>query len=288
MAKIEYPAEVWARLREVWETSPKITWDNLVKQVGDELACDMPSGSVVRRKSLTEKWKKRAKGLVKKNARELNKEIKKLTSDLTSQNDGHEESQDADIEPETDSQEPVKNQSEIVVRNGQNRQSYQEKTNTPVSQLTAAMIIKKNRARLADLGDLAGDTITSVIHIRDEVINLDLEGLDAEATELALNKIKFKMGLINQVVELNMKQSITLSNIAKAESIFWGLELEDLKDQSEVQARRTAVIDDSAAKLAAARQQMALKKKEAFRRKLAIIEAGDYDPENDVPEEDVA
>lgn len=288
MAKIEYPAEIWARLREVWETSPKITWDNLVKQVGEELGCDVPSGSVVRRKSLTEKWKKKAKGLVKKNARELNKEIKKLTNDLTSQNDSQNNSQDDDIQTENASQKSVKNQSEIVVRNGQNQQNTQQKNTTYINHLTAATIIKKNRARLADLGDLAGDTITSVIHIRDEVINLDLEGLDEAATDLALNKIKFKMGLINQVVELNMKQSITLSNIAKAEAIFWGLEIEDLKDQSEMQSRRTAVIEDSSAKLAAAREQMALKKKEAFKRKLAIIEAGDYDPENDVPEEDVA
>lgn len=65
--------------KKVYESSPKITWQGLVDQVGEELGCEMPSPSVVRRKALAEKWKKKAKSLVKKTAQELNKEIKKLT-----------------------------------------------------------------------------------------------------------------------------------------------------------------------------------------------------------------
>jgi len=49
----------------------------LVDQVGEELGCVMPSASVVRRKAIAEKWKKRAKSLFKKSAQQLNKEIKK-------------------------------------------------------------------------------------------------------------------------------------------------------------------------------------------------------------------
>ncbi len=77
--KIEYSEEIWNRLKEVYESSPKITWQALVDHVGEELGCEMPSPSVVRRKALAEKWKKKAKSLVKKTAQELNKEIKKLT-----------------------------------------------------------------------------------------------------------------------------------------------------------------------------------------------------------------
>ena len=64
--------------KEVYESSPKITWQGLVDQVGEELGCEMPSPSVVRRKALAE-IKGKAKSLVKKTAQELNKEIKKLT-----------------------------------------------------------------------------------------------------------------------------------------------------------------------------------------------------------------
>lgn len=80
--KIEYSEEIWNRLKEVYESSPKITWQALVDQVGEELGCEMPSPSVVRRKALAEKWKKKAKSLVKKTAQELNKEIKKLTKKI--------------------------------------------------------------------------------------------------------------------------------------------------------------------------------------------------------------
>lgn len=76
--KIEYSEEIWNRLKEVYESSPKITWQALVDHVGEELGCEMPSPSVVRRKALAEKWKKKAKSLVKKTAQELNKEIKKI------------------------------------------------------------------------------------------------------------------------------------------------------------------------------------------------------------------
>ena len=89
MAVQSYPQEVWDRLKEVFETSPKLTWQQLVDLVGEEMGCDMPSASVVRRKALAEKWKKRTKSLVKKSARELNNEIKKMTS----QNAGRKNSQ---------------------------------------------------------------------------------------------------------------------------------------------------------------------------------------------------
>ncbi|EYS48571.1 hypothetical protein K004_4055, partial [Acinetobacter baumannii 16553_8] len=102
--KIEYSEEIWNRLKEVYESSPKITWQALVDQVGEELGCEMPSPSVVRRKALAEKWKKKAKSLVKKTAQELNKEIKKLTK----KNNGQEDTQNTDKSEKSDSQNSVK------------------------------------------------------------------------------------------------------------------------------------------------------------------------------------
>lgn len=88
--KIEYSEEIWNRLKEVYESSPKITWQGLVDQVGEELGCEMPSPSVVRRKALAEKWKKKAKSLVKRQLRSL---IKRLKID---QNNGQEDTQDTE------------------------------------------------------------------------------------------------------------------------------------------------------------------------------------------------
>lgn len=273
MAVQSYSQEIWDRLKLVYESSPKITWQKLVDQVGEELGCEMPSPSVVRRKAIAEKWKKCTKNLVKKTARELNNEIKKLTRKKTSQ----ESTQSSENKGENDSQNNVKNPSNIVDIWGQKSKEKNEFSKAGLNRLTSAQIIQNNRYRLADLGQLAGDTITSVIHIRDEVLQLDISNLNAEDAEALkiINGLKFKMGLISQIVDLNVKQSITLANIAKSEALFWGFEIEELKDQSEVQSKRSAVVSGAEERMRLAKEKMTTDKKAAFARKLAMIEAGD-------------
>ncbi|EOE2299229.1 hypothetical protein Q4395_18260 [Acinetobacter baumannii] len=272
--KIEYSEEIWNRLKEVYESSPKITWQALVDQVGEELGCEMPSPSVVRRKALAEKWKKKAKSLVKKTAQELNKEIKKLTK----KNNGQEDTQDTEKSEKSDSQKSVKKTSNIAEFNSQNSKNSGHnnggRSTVNENYLKSALVVKNNRIRAHKLGELITDTIDSVIHIRDEVLNLN------NPTEEQLALVKFKMGLICQVVDLNVKQSISISNIAKTEAMFWGLDVDDLKDQSEVQARRSSVISGAEERMAIAKANMKRKKEEAFMRKLALIEAGEVESED--------
>lgn len=272
--KIEYSEEIWNRLKEVYESSPKITWQVLVDQVGEELGCEMPSPSVVRRKALAEKWKKKAKSLVKKTAQELNKEIKKLTK----KNNGQEDTQDTEKTEKSNSQNSVKKTSNIAEFNSQNSKNSGHnnggRSTVNENYLKSALVVKNNRIRAHKLGELITDTIDSVIHIRDEVLNLN------NPTEEQLALVKFKMGLISQVVDLNVKQSISISNIAKTEALFWGLDVDDLKDQSEVQARRSSVISGAEERMAIAKANMKKKKEEAFMRKLALIEAGEVEPED--------
>ncbi|EHU2621990.1 hypothetical protein AZH00_RS07595 [Acinetobacter baumannii] len=272
--KIEYSEEIWNRLKEVYESSPKITWQALVDQVGEEIGCEMPSPSVVRRKALAEKWKKKAKSLVKKTAQELNKEIKKLTK----KNNGQEDTQNTDKSEKSDSQNSVKKTSNIAEFNSQNSKNNGNnnggRSTVNENYLKSALVVKNNRIRAHKLGELITDTIDSVIHIRDEVLNLN------NPTEDELALVKFKMGLISQVVDLNVKQSISISNIARTEAMFWGLDVDDLKDQSEVQARRSSVISGAEERMAIAKANMKKKKEEAFMRKLALIEAGEVEPED--------
>ncbi|MFH3965092.1 hypothetical protein WDA57_20805 [Acinetobacter nosocomialis] len=272
--KIEYSEEIWNRLKEVYESSPKIPWQGLVDQVGEELGCEMPSPSVVRRKALAEKWKKKAKSLVKKTAQELNKEIKKLTK----KNNGQEDTQDTEKTVKSNSQNSVKKTSNIAEFNSQNSKNSGHnnggRSTVNENYLKSALVVKNNRIRAHKLGELITDTIDSVIHIRDEVLNLN------NPTEEQLALVKFKMGLICQVVDLNVKQSISISNIARTEAMFWGLDVDDLKDQSEVQARRSSVISGAEERMAIAKANMKKKKEEAFMRKLALIEAGEVEPDD--------
>ena len=279
MAVQSYPQEVWDRLKKVFETSPKLTWQQLVDLVGEEMGCDMPSASVVRRKALAEKWKKRTKSLVKKSARELNNEIKKMTSQKT----GKKNSQADDSKDENNEEEAVKNPSFLPASASHDRENFDNQSKLHKNKLTSASIIRKNRNRWASLGELAGDTIDSVIHIRDEVLQIDINGPITEETEWVLKNVKFKMGLISQIVELNVKQSITLTNIARSEALFWGFEQEDLKDLSEVLARRSAVVAGSEQKLLEAKAKMKEGKRAAFQRKLEIIEAGESEEDEFPP-----
>ncbi|SSM54478.1 Uncharacterised protein [Acinetobacter baumannii] len=273
--KIEYSEEIWNRLKEVYESSPKITWQGLVDHVGEELGCEMPSPSVVRRKALAEKWKKKAKSLVKKSAQELNKEIKKLTN----KNNGQDESQGSENKEKTNSQNSVKKTSNIAEFNSQNSKNNGQNNGGSSSinenYLKSALVVKNNRVRAHKLGGLIDDTIDSVIHVRDEILRLE------NPTEDQLALVKFKMGIICQIVDLNVKQSISVSNIAKVEAQFWGLDVDDLKDQSEVQARRSSVISGAEERMAIAKANMKKKKEDAFMRKLALVEAGEIEPESD-------
>ncbi len=273
--KIEYSEEIWNRLKEVYESSPKITWQGLVDHVGEELGCEMPSPSVVRRKALAEKWKKKAKSLVKKSAQELNKEIKKLTN----KNNGQDDSQDSENKGKSNSQNSVKKVSNIAEFNSQNSknngQSNGGSSSVNENYLKSALVVKNNRVRAHKLGGLIDDTIDSVIHVRDEILRLH----NPTDEELAL--VKFKMGIICQIVDLNVKQSISVSNMAKVEAQFWGLDVDDLKDQSEVQARRSSVISGAEERMAIAKANMKKKKEEAFMRKLELVEAGEIEPEDD-------
>ncbi|MCU4525907.1 hypothetical protein [Acinetobacter pittii] len=272
--KIEYSEEIWNRLKEVYESSPKITWQGLVDHVGEELGCEMPSPSVVRRKALAEKWKKKAKSLVKKSAQELNKEIKKLTN----KNNGQNNPQSTENKEKCNSQNSVKKTSNIAEFNSQNSKNNGQNNGGSSSinenYLKSALVVKNNRVRAHKLGGLIDDTIDSVIHVRDEILRLN----NPTDEELAL--VKFKMGIICQIVDLNVKQSISVSNIAKVEAQFWGLDVDDLKDQSEVQARRSSVISGAEERMAIAKANMKKKKENAFMRKLALVEAGEIEPED--------
>ncbi|ENU27050.1 hypothetical protein [Acinetobacter modestus] len=280
MAVQSYSQEIWDRLKLVYESSPKITWQKLVDQVGEELGCEMPSPSVVRRKAIAEKWKKCAKNLVKKNAKQINDEIKNLTSKMTSQK----EAQDYENKEENGSQKSVKNPSKVSVYDDEFARNAQRSKVADTNKLTATRIIRENRLRSVKLASLIDSSLDSLVSVRKDFQELDLK----TATEDDIGMIKFKMAVTSQFIEQNLKQSISIANVAKIDAMFWGLTEEDLKDQSEIQAKRSAVVAGAEERMRLAKEKMATDKKAAFARKLAMIEAGDPEPDQDEEQEAIA
>ncbi|SDC28734.1 hypothetical protein [Acinetobacter boissieri] len=271
-----YPDEVWAFLRLAWENTPKITWAALAQKAQDELGIDVPSSSVICRRSKAENWQKTVKKAVKKSNKSISHQTVKKTIKSVSKKQGsrvkndtntaESESTENDIENhEKSDTQYVKNDVKLVKFDSQNEQAREKYKH---SELTALKVVKKTRNNLAKLSDFARDTLDSLTHVRDELQNMDLK----TATDDELQAIKFKMGITSQMIEQNLKQSITLSNLAKSEAMFWGLEFDELKDKQEQQARRTAVMNASNDKLEQAKLEMERTKKAQFLKQLEIIE----------------
>lgn len=271
-----YPDEVWAFLRSTWESSPKITWAALAQTAQDELGIDVPSPSVICRRSKSEKWQKAVKKAVKKSNKSLARETVKKTTESVSKmgssrvKNGTHNAKNSNTENDIENHEKsdtqrVKNDVKLVKFDSQKEQESEKFKN---SELTALKVVKKTRDNLAKLSDFARDTLDSLTHVRDELQNMDFQ----TATEDEVQAIKFKMGITSQMIEQNLKQSITLTNLAKSEAMFWGLEFDELKDKQEQQARRTAVMNASNDKLEQAKLEMERTKKAQFLKQLEIIE----------------
>ena len=265
-----YSPEVWETLKNVWESSPKITWQKLVDMVGIELDCEMPSPSVVRRRSITGKWKQKSKSLVKNNAKKINKTIKDLTSELYDQ--------DTENDEESDGQESVKNVSNLTVfshtSSGQKNQS-QKKILT--DQLNAARVIRDTRIQAERLGYSLSNCFDALEGLHEELININL----SQTSEEQAKSIQFRLQITTEIVEQNFKQGNTLKNLAQIRAMFWGLELGDLKDLVTINANRSSHSISSKVKLEAqARTQAG--KREAYMRKLQMVEAGEYFEADDV------
>ena len=54
-----YSKEVWHALRELWESTPKVSWSMLRKSVSELMNCECPSEQAISAKSKREKWKKK-------------------------------------------------------------------------------------------------------------------------------------------------------------------------------------------------------------------------------------
>lgn len=274
--KASYSDEIWQALKKEYERGAKVSWAKLVEIISEKLGgCDMPSPSVVRRRAIAENWKKKVKNDVKKSATELNKALRKIQSNLTL-NDGNQASDKQQKNTESQCQ---KNASNIAVVNVKNDSGSKRKdgknSDYDVRGLNSTKVIKNNRNRLAKLGELAADTIDAVAHIRDEVLNIDFEEFTQEKEEEVKRSISFKITLMAEIVELNLKQAVTLSNIGRMEAVYWGLDQDDLKDQQEMLAKRSAHIENAQDILAQKKQRMLEAKAAAVGREVDIQAAAE-------------
>lgn len=269
---ITYPVKVWKALRLLWESSPKITWQQLVDDIAETLQCAVPSASVVRRRAVSEKWKK----TVKKQTKSDSKNLKKRQSKVTSENTDN----DVDNKEEIN----VNNSVILVSDSSQNDGFEQVSQQANANSVKSSQIILNLRNRSHRLGAFFDITMESIEHVRDEVIGLG-EFTDEEMAlphdeleKLMMTRqfsIRQKMSFVAGLSELGDTMSKALERIAKVQCVAWGLEADSFKDSTDIKAQRSAALKDMDDKLQESRRIMLEDKKKAFMRDVSDIEAGE-------------
>lgn len=255
-----YSDEVWKSLKLLWESSGKITWQELVDTVKVTLNCDVPSGSVVRRRAIAEGWKKTVKNTVKSDNKTVKKGRSKRTPKKTTNS--------------------TENKEENAVNNGvivmsDSRQKIDTDaifTAAKENDIKAADIVLIQRRRFRRLGGLQDECLSSIEHLRDEfaIVNdftpEEMALPDEKRREIRDYRIKLlqeKMGFtvgLNEMVEVMSK---SMERTAKVEAVFWGLGEDDLRD-SQSSERIKTITDDS--KFNDAQKSLQLQFKEATER----------------------
>lgn len=252
-----YSDEVWKSLKLLWETSGKITWQELVDTVKATLNCDVPSPSVVRRKCVAEGWKKNVRNTVKSD----NKTVKKSRSKRTAKKTAN----------------TTENEEENAVKNGVIVMSEprQKIDMDPIykaaneNNLKSADIVLLQRKRFRRLGGLQDECLSSIEHLRDEFAKVNdftpeqLALSDEARLEIRERKIKLlqeKMGFTAGLNELVEVMSKSMERTAKVEAVYWGLGEDDFRDSQSTERIKT-ITDDS--KFNDAQKSLAIQFKEA-------------------------
>lgn len=260
MAVSNFDDEVWNALKQHWCSSPKISWQQLVNEVKEMLQRDMPNITTVRRRAISEEWQKDAKKAVKKSTRQLKKDTAKVREKIKQQTaDSNKKSnakKDADDTP---------NLAEIIVHSG-NAEVMPSLADE--NRLTAAKVIIKHRQRSANLGVLVDDTIEGLIAIKEE-----MQSKEVSVEQLEI--IQGRLAILAGMTELTEKLSRAVEKVAKVDTVFWGLELDELKDQAEATAKRNQIIEHSDALLEEQKRIMRENQLAAIQRKARFMNEGD-------------
>jgi hypothetical protein len=270
-----YPDKVWNLLREVWESTPKITWQKLTEIVSKELGCDVPHFTNVRKRSISESWKKKPEQYVQKTNGELNKVIREGggtlqgTAKISAKKPAKSQKISGGFSDEKREESNANKNTEVEAITKKNRNTYLPQK-VDRSKLSAAIMIRKIRHQSFDLSEMLDEAVNE-----SKAIKADYDELLQQEGELDINaadKLRGRMSFNSQFTRDLQQQTAIHGEIAKITAVFWGLEIEDLKDKSEQDAKRTAVANAATDKLAEAKRLMKEQQRKAFMRQLEYVE----------------
>lgn len=227
MSGTEYPQEVWAAIKVLWESSPKISWRECLEMVSDQLQTEVPSIVAVTRRAKREQWKKKVKNIVKKPIKKARKPRQNLTLDASINLNPDEQLQDDENAEDLSLNEGLKN-TEKTVKNDIKKIDI-----TPVMIMAedavqeAALVIHKFRTRSRRIGELVDGVLDNMDDINLKIKNSKDRAFSEENAKTLQNQMSFTAG----TVELVEKLTKSLDKLASVEFATYGLKDEDFKDK---------------------------------------------------------
>ena len=244
----KYPDEVWVAIRTLWESVPKISWREVLEQVGAALQAEMPSEKVCRTRCEREGWKKIG---LNKGLKPRSKDgLKDPKLDLNSTPENNDKSNDSEWSYE----QYKKSVGEVEFDRSKNVDP------TPIIQLSQksidqrAEVIRTHRDRCENL-DVMLDQIMEACPTQHQVLNDP-----TKADELITMAAKRAT-----VLEILTRSNL---NVAKQAFLVWGISEEMFQDNKN--AERIAQIQELEASLAVAADALEEQRQAMFERQNKI------------------
>ena len=232
-----YDAKVWTAIRELWQVSDS-SWQTILDQVSDLLACEVPSISAVAKRSKVEKWKKLPKkGLKKGVEKELKdsenfnppddeeKAIKTVASDENFNTEKTENSTPEDVKKVTGELVnfvPPKHARKII--------SEQENKSDD--------LVKRLRKQTENSIEIDGRCIEGLANLLDEV-----EALASYPDDEKAQAIVGQMVMYERIIFMANKVAVSRNYSVEHAMRLYGLETQELRDAKQALAQRTKVTE---------------------------------------------
>lgn len=254
MAKSNYPDEVWEAIKTLWEGVPKITWAEVIKQVGDTYKCDMPNISAVSKRATKENWKKIGKSNRKTKGEEIAKNELKTIGYVDFVKEKIQEKINHENLDNQDPKEVITRIFKQVVEEGKSEQSR---------------IIKIHREQ----ADYLSDLYQSLLSQADSLFSLELRLDDPNFDEIANKHAKMVT-----LAEKKTNIALMLATVGKMsqERVFKAWGITEVTNEDAEKARKQDV-EKLNEELAKERDEVKAEQQRLFVERTRLIESGTFE-----------
>lgn len=258
MARKTYPDDVWEAIKLIWESMPKISWAEVLRQVAQSMQCDVPSISTVSERCKAEKWNKIPNKIPKSNQKNSVKirqgKVGKNKSNSTGCNEFLSEKISEKFGKNSEEKALTVPELKIIVEEARTEQSR---------------VIERHRQS----SDLVSTLRDSLLMQADVVFSLPLKMDDKDFEENAVKHLKL-ITLLEKKSSIAMALTIINKNAQETQFKAWGIK--EITDEDAEKARKQDYqkLDEDLAK---ERDEVKVQQQQLFVERTRLIENGAFE-----------